>query len=134
MLESLILAAGVATITPVIEPRTAPAVIVNRWRDSGHPEVWRDVPRWIRDLGLCIRKHESMHSGHYRAKNPASTASGAYQMINSTWLGNARWVTIARKYPTAKAAPAHVQDAVFIHSIRHGGIDNWRGTDCPGTG
>lgn len=132
MIESLILAA-VAVNAPTVVPVSAPTVVQNRWHDSGHPEVWRDVPRWIRDLGLCIRRHESMHSGHYDAKNPASTASGAYQMINSTWRGNARWVSIARTYPTAKSAPDHVQDAVFIHSIRHGGIHNWRGTNCPGT-
>jgi len=106
-------------------------VVTNKYQDSG-TSVWDGVPKWIRELSLCIRKHESIHLGHYRAENPNSTASGAYQMIFRFWHGNAKWVPIAKKYANGPAgnAPARVQDAVFIHSILHGGISAWKGTHC----
>jgi muramidase (phage lysozyme) len=107
--------------------------------DSGHA-VWWKTPRWIRDLGLCIRRHESINAGHYKADNGTSTASGAYQMIQATWDGNARYARwkghyVARPYvgKPASSAPQWVQDVVFIHSIERGGIKAWHGTWCPGT-
>lgn len=118
-----------ALLVPVMAPAQVPAS-VSVYRDSGH-HVWDTTPKWIRELGACIRQHESHHN--YRAKNPVSTAAGAYQFINATWRGNAKWVDGAEQYRTAGSAPAHVQDKVFIHSIRQGGIDNWRGTGCKGT-
>jgi hypothetical protein len=107
-------------------------VVINRWHDSG-AHAWKGVPGWIRNLGLCIRRHESIHVGHYRAKSPTSTASGAYQMLNVFWRGNARWFVSIHRYPTAKSAPMWAQDMAFINSIRHGGIHAWHGTYCHGT-
>lgn len=107
----------------------------NRWMDSGAFTVWVGVPRWIRDLGLCIRKHESIMAGHYKAHNGSSSAAGAYQFLDDTWSGNAKWTKVngefvARKYVAANHAPAWIQDAVFIHSIKNGGVLNWVGTHC----
>jgi hypothetical protein len=116
-------------VTPaVIDERV---VSTNRYQDS-NSDVWKGVPKWIRELSLCIRKHESINMGHYEAENPTSTASGAYQMIYRFWHGNAKWVPIAKKYANGPAgnAPARVQDAVFIHSIRNGGVLAWKGTGC----
>ena len=103
----------------------------NKYQDS-NSDVWKGVPKWIRELSLCIRKHESLNMGHYEAENPKSTASGAYQMIYSFWNGNAKWVRIAKRYANGPAgnAPARVQEAVFIHSIRNGGVLAWKGTGC----
>jgi hypothetical protein len=103
----------------------------NKYQDS-NSDVWKGVPKWIRELSLCIRKHESLNMGHYEAENPTSTASGAYQMIYSFWNGNAKWVRIAKRYADGPAgnAPARVQDAVFIHSILNGGVLAWKGTGC----
>lgn len=124
-------------LLPVVAVHEKP-VVVNEWRDSGH-RVWDRTPRWIRDLGECIRRHESWNIGMYTAQNPVSTASGAYQFLDSTWQGNAKWAKfggeyVARDYVKARHAPPHVQDIVFIHSIQRGGIKAWRGTGCPGTG
>ena len=105
-----------------------------RWGDSGHPR-WNNVPAWTRVFGLCVRRHESLTAGHYRAENPISSASGAYQFLDSTWRGIAYWTKwrgeyVARKYSRASYAPAWVQDLVFLHSVMRGGQRHWSGTGC----
>lgn len=109
-----------------------------RYLDSNVPAVWRGVPDRVRAIWLCIRKHESLHAGHYTAENPVSTAAGAGQWLNGTWDGLKRWVKVdgryvARQYDEAKDAPAWVQDAAFVHVYKHGGLTMWNGTGCPGT-
>lgn len=136
MIDALVTAA--AMMLPADDGRQVkPSRGTARFMDSGHV-VWASTPKWIRELSLCIRKHESIEAGHYKAENPTSSAAGAYQMLSSTWLGNAKWAKwkgryVARGYATASSAPAWVQDVVFIHSVERGGIKAWRGTDCPGT-
>jgi hypothetical protein len=82
----------------------------------------------------CIRHHESdrgpyPHANGYRAENPSSTASGAYQFIDGTWrtmsarAGHAGWGHAAN-------APPWVQDAVAVYTVQHGGIGNWAGSGC----
>lgn len=109
-----------------------------RFMDSNVPAVWKGVPTRARLIWLCIRRHESLHSGHYTAENPVSTASGAGQWLNGTWDGIKKWVKVdgkfvARQYPEAKDAPAWVQDAAFVHVYEHGGLTMWHGTWCEGT-
>jgi hypothetical protein len=75
----------------------------------------------------CVRAHES--GGNYQAKNPHSTASGAYQFLNSTWR------TMSARaghggYPTARSAPPWVQDAVAIYTVNAGWRSAWNGTGC----
>lgn len=104
-------------------------------------QVWATQPAWMWALSRCIREHESINIGHYKAiyhDASYSTASGAYQMLDRFWQGNAayaQWhgVKVAKKYERAYMAPPWVQDVVFIHSIEHGGIKAWRGTGCRGT-
>lgn len=104
-------------------------------------QVWATQPQWMWALSRCIREHESINIGHYKAiySGPvSSTASGAYQMLDRFWLGNAKYAKwngeyVARGYDRAYQAPPWVQDVVFIHSIEHGGIKAWRGTGCRGT-
>lgn len=82
----------------------------------------------------CIRHHESdrgayPHTNGYAAKNSRSTASGAYQFLNSTW----RNVSSAAGYPgysEARQAPWYVQDAVAKWVIDHQGRSAWRGSGC----
>jgi hypothetical protein len=75
----------------------------------------------------CVRRHES--GGNYQAQNPTSTASGAYQYLNSTWrtmsarAGHSGW-------GHAADAPPHIQDAVAIHTVNSGWSSAWNGTGC----
>jgi hypothetical protein len=126
MLETLILTAAMAA-TPAVADMSLHTVIPNKWHDSGHA-IWQTAPTWMRDFGSCVRNHESHHN--YTAQNRISTASGAYQMLAAVWQGNAKWVPAAKQYKKARNAPPAVQDAVFIHSLKHGGADNWNGTHC----
>ena len=75
----------------------------------------------------CVRAHES--GGNYQAKNPNSTASGAYQFLDSTWrtmsarAGHSGW-------GSARSAPSWVQDAVAIYTVNSGWRSAWNGTGC----
>jgi hypothetical protein len=75
----------------------------------------------------CVRRHES--GGNYQAKNPVSTASGAYQFLDSTWrtmsarAGHSGW-------GSARYAPPWVQDAVAIYTVNSGWRSAWNGTGC----
>lgn len=59
--------------------------------------------------------------GDYQAKNPASTASGAYQFLTSTWRG----LAAAQGYPTAASAPTTVQDAAALELYEQMGTSPW---------
>lgn len=57
-----------------------------------------------------IKKRES--GGNYQAQAAGSTASGAYQFINSTWQAATKKAGIGTEYASAKEAPKEVQDTV----------------------
>lgn len=65
-----------------------------------------------------LRGHES--GGDYTIKNPGkgATASGAYQMIDSTWKALTAKYGIGTEYSTAKSAPPEIQDAVAGNYVR----------------
>lgn len=78
--------------------------------------------------GPCIIGHESAEAGTYSAENPISTASGAYQILDTTWSGYGG-------FTHAADAPAAVQDQRARDLWNNGrGGGNWHGTHCPGTG
>jgi hypothetical protein len=62
------------------------------------------------DILATIRSRES--GGDYGIRSSASSASGAYQFINSTWRGLTEKFGIGKEYRTAADAPPQVQDAV----------------------
>jgi hypothetical protein len=116
-----ITSAEVARQTKVIEDAVA-ALDAHRRSVQLHPFL------------TCVRAHESdrgayPHTGGYGAQNARSSASGAYQYIDSTW----RTVSAQAGHPgysKAKYAPWYIQDAVTLHVINHGGRSHWRGTGC----
>jgi hypothetical protein len=62
-----------------------------------------------------IRGVES--GGNYNAKNPNSTASGAYQFIDGTWQAATKQYGIGQEYSTARSAPPEIQDIVARKSV-----------------
>lgn len=82
----------------------------------------------------CVRHHESdrgpwPHTNGYGAENPYSSASGAYQFIDSTWR-NVSGRAGYSGWGHAAYAPPHVQDAVAFWLSRNGGRSAWIGTGC----
>ena len=57
-----------------------------------------------------IRQKES--SNDYTAQNPKSSASGAYQFIDSTWQSLTKKYGIGTEYKSAKDAPPAIQDQI----------------------
>lgn len=84
---------------------------------SGHPFL------------VCVRASESDEAGGYLAQNPTSTASGAYQFLDSTW----RSVSPKAGFPgyaRAVHAPPRVQDHVALWLYKNGGRSAWAGSGC----
>lgn len=140
MIAAALITAAALTFTqaPTDRPVDPSRGGVGRYLDSNVASVWRGATHAERLVWLCIRNHESRHSGHYTAQNPSSSASGAGQWIRSTWSGLSYWVKVngrfvARQYPEAHMAPAWVQDAAYRHVYARNGLHMWRGTGCPGT-
>jgi hypothetical protein len=82
----------------------------------------------------CVRRHESdrgpwPHANGYGAQNPRSTASGAYQFLDSTWR-NVSARSGHGGYSKARYAPWYVQDAVALYLVNNGGRSAWNGTGC----
>ena len=69
-------------------------------------------------LGL-IRGRESSYN--YQATNPISTASGAYQFINSTWGAAAMATGVGGAYARAYLAPPIDQDYNALWLLRMSG-------------
>jgi DNA-binding transcriptional MerR regulator len=57
-----------------------------------------------------IRKRES--GGNYQAQAKGSSASGAYQFIDSTWQSLTKKTGVGTEYAKAKDAPKEIQDAI----------------------
>lgn len=87
------------------------------------------LPAWMVRFRQCVISHESLSAGLYKAQNPTSSASGAYQFIDSTWRV---WMKRAgfSGYSRAMYAPPWVQDAVFYFGLAHGGGGAWAGDGC----
>jgi hypothetical protein len=83
---------------------------------------------------VCVRHFESDRGafpfvGGYGAQNPTSTASGAYQFLDSTWRGASARAGFGG-YARAKYAPWYVQDAVALYVYNTGGKSAWSLDPC----
>lgn len=102
-------------------------------------QVLASIEQSRRDVQLhpfltCVRHHESDNGaypyiGGYGAHNSRSSASGAYQFLDSTW----RTASARAGHPgfsSADQAPWWVQDAVALYVVNNGGKSAWNGTGC----
>jgi hypothetical protein len=64
----------------------------------------------VEQILSTIRTRESR--GDYNAQSPASSASGAYQFIDSTWKGLTKKYGMGQEFGKAKLAPKEIQDAI----------------------
>ena len=69
-----------------------------------------------------IAQNES--GGNYAATNPASTASGAYQFIDSTWQWVSQHTGAGTQYGSAAQAPPAVQDINALWLLRNYGANS----------
>ncbi|QOI67418.1 hydrolase [Streptomyces phage Beuffert] len=93
---------------------------VNRKPVETKPKVQTPTHNHVAPGGIaaCIRKYES--GGNYRAQNPSSTASGAYQFLDSTWQAVTGLPGRAMNYSPAQ------QDAAFWKLWNNGrGANQW---------
>lgn len=94
------------------ENRNTPPAKQNNRRPSNSNHV---APGGI---AACIRKYES--GGNYRALNPSSGASGAYQFLDSTWKAVTGLPGKAMNYSPS------IQDAAFYKLWNNGrGANQW---------
>jgi hypothetical protein len=75
-------------------------------RPTEGPTGGADVDR----IMSTIRTRES--GGNYGAQAKGSSASGAYQFIDSTWQGLTKKYGIGQEFGKAKLAPKEIQDAI----------------------
>lgn len=95
---------------------------------------WKRWPVRFERAALCIARHESINAGLWKAENPVSSASGAFQIIDSTWRVFQERANVKPRNRTAHAsdAPPRRQARVW-HVVWPTGKHHWRGTNCPGT-
>lgn len=93
---------------------------------------WERFSPHIRAAAECVARHESWNAGLWVAKNPYSSASGAFQFIDGTWRASAKRAGVGQQYARAYLAPPRVQASVFAYVWRTS-PSAWNGTGCPGT-
>lgn len=97
------------------------------------PQPSRSAPSAAVKFLRCVIGHESLHAGLAKAENPRSTASGLFQVLDSTWATWAKHVPGASKWHHASHAPASVQWDVALGAVARGGRRAWHGTGCEGS-
>jgi hypothetical protein len=83
-------------------------------KDKANANVSADT----RQILSAIKTHESQ--GNYTAQAQGSTASGAYQFLDSSWQALTKKYGMGTEYASAKLAPKDIQDAVaakFVDEI-----------------
>ena len=106
------------------------------------------IPAPIRRWAQCVSDRES--SGSYTARNPNSSASGRWQLLDTAWRVNGgidhivarRLTAFGMPRPQVRAVrqhlaatpihrwPAPFQDAAFVQIVQEGGAHHWAGPGC----
>ena len=77
----------------------------------------------------CVRRRES--GGDYTAENSTSTASGAYQFLDSSWRTLSARAGYGGYGGHAAYAPPEVQDAVAVWTVENIGRSPWYSASKP---
>jgi len=88
------------------------AAALKKISDNTVPANASDVDKVL----ATIRTRES--GGNYGAQAKGSSASGAYQFIDSTWQAQAKKAGIGTEFKSAKEAPKEIQDAVAKNYVQ----------------
>lgn len=104
-----------APVWTVVTPRPQPTA-ASRTRRT---EIVR-LPEVLKRIRGCESGNGPQSRGDYRAENAQSSASGAYQFLDSTW----RSVTGTR--PPASSHSRAAQDAAALKLYRQSGTSPWR--------
>jgi hypothetical protein len=110
------------------EHKTLTAAPFRKLRDAQRPTTTtasRTVS--VNSFLRCVRWHESRD--HYDAVNPRSTASGGYQMLDSTWHATLRHAGRTGPSRAYLASPAF-QDEMALVLYNWQGRSPWNGTGC----
>jgi hypothetical protein len=103
-----------ASMLPPESEGLAPKRNPNYWKKASFVE---GMPaEGVEPVLQALKIRES--GGDYSAKNPRSTAAGAYQFIDSTWKSLTGKYGVGKEYATAKSAPPQVQEEVARRYVK----------------
>lgn len=113
----------------------ADAKALATWAANHRPVVVQELAvsaEGSTDIPPLLARIRSCESGNYTAVNRSgSTASGAYQILDSTWRGRNNvggWRELTPggvQYARAKDAPPEIQDAVALAAFNAEGTSPW---------
>lgn len=126
--------AVVAAVKPRPEPASRAKVRLSIASSSWARGRWYRYSPRVERWAACVARHESLTAGLWRARNPSSTASGAFQWLDSTWRAHAARAGVAHIPDRAYLASPRKQARVLAWAARHGQQQAWYGTGCDGTG
>ena len=106
----------------IVKEINSPDAMATKGSISGAPQGTGNlppVPADIQKILAAIRTNES--SGNYgeNSYKAGSSASGAYQFLDSTWKSQAAKAGIGTEYSRAYLAPPEVQDAVAANYVKN---------------
>lgn len=86
---------------------------------SCHPTGWLDLGHGVWGPPILTRIRACESGGDYTARNPRSSAAGAWQFLGSTWA------SVTGSPAPASAYPPATQDAAAVKLYRRSGTSPW---------
>ena len=93
-------------------------------------DVWAKFDPEVERFARCVAHHESWGAGLWKARNRYTSASGAFQYLDSTWRLQSRRAGVTG-YARAYLAPPDAQALTFAVNVsRYNSWTSWRGAHC----